>query len=212
LHFWGTIMDYSIVSIAGWVGSIAFALSGYLAGARKQLDAMGIFIVAILTANGGGAVRDVLIGKTPQVLQSNTPFLLVSAVVLAAWLLKLHRHTQLERHKLFVLSDAVGLVAFALTGASAGIAAGLPVFGVMALAFITASGGGMLRDALLRDMPAILSSDFYGTVALALAAALYGLHYFGQMSELNTALLFISALILRIIAYLRGWQLPRLKM
>lgn len=206
------MMALDIISIAGWVGSIAFALSGVLAGMRKHLDAMGVFIVAILTANGGGAVRDVLIGRTPLVLQDASAFLLVAGVMLLAWAGRLHRFATLERAPLFVLCDAVGLVAFALTGASAGIDAGLPIFGVMVLAFLTAAGGGILRDVLVGDVPAILRSDFYGTVALALAAALYGLHAYGWRNESTTAVLFVAALVLRLLAYTRGWQLPRLRM
>ena len=55
--------------IASFVGSIAFALSGYFMGVKQKLDMMGIFIVAMLTANGGGAMRDVLVGRTPNILK-----------------------------------------------------------------------------------------------------------------------------------------------
>ena len=203
-------MSLDIVLVAGWIGSVAFALSGYLVATRKGLDAMGVFIVAMLTANGGGAVRDVLIGRVPLVLQSDTPFLLTLGVIFAAWAFKLGRAPTLEQRTLFVLCDAVGLVAFALTGASAGITAGLPIFGVMVLAFLTAAGGGILRDVMLREVPAILSSDFYGTVAIALAMGLYALHAFAMDSQIAISLLFGAALALRILAYFRGWRLPRL--
>src|SRR5258708_4506196 len=117
-----------IFTLASFLGSIAFALSGFLAGVRKQLDLMGIFIVTMLTANGGGALRDVLVGQTPKVLLDASAFILVCMVLGCAMLLRLHRFANLERHWLFVVSDAVGLVAFSLTGTLVGIAAGLPIF------------------------------------------------------------------------------------
>ncbi len=205
-------MEWDIVSAAGWVGSVAFALSGFLAGARKHLDLVGIFIVMMLTGNGGGALRDVMLGRVPLVLQSSTPFLLALGVMVFGWLLRLERFARIERHGLFVLCDAVGLVAFSLTGASAGIEAGLPIFGVMVLAFLTAVGGGIVRDVLLGDIPAILSSDFYGSVALVVAAGLVGLQECGWRNELTTTALLAFALGLRLVAWHLGWQLPRLRL
>lgn len=204
-------MEWTVFEIAGMVGSAAFALSGFLAGVRRHLDAMGIFIVSMLTANGGGALRDVLVNQTPRVLQDPMPFWIVLAVVTAGWLLRLHRRNGIERHSLFVLGDAVGLVAFSVTGALVGIEAGLPLFGVMVLAFLTANGGGILRDVLLGEVPALLSSDFYGTVSLLVAACIAGLDHYGQLSEASILAVLVGALVLRLVAYKRRWQLPRLR-
>ncbi len=203
-------MELDIIVISNLIGSIAFALSGFLAGVRKHLDAMGIFIVSMLTANGGGALRDVLINKVPLVLQDSTPFLLSVAVIFAGWLFGLHRRANMEQHRIFVLCDAIGLVAFALTGTMAGLAAGLPVFGVTVLAFLTAAGGGMLRDVLVGDVPSILKSDFYGTVAILVALVMCGLDRLQMLDEAAIAVVAGTALCLRLLAYAKGWQLPRL--
>ena len=200
-----------IFNIASWLGTLAFALSGFLVGVRKELDIMGIFILAMLTANGGGAIRDVLVNRTPWVLTDITAFNLVIIPLLIAYLLKLHRYATLEKHRLFVLCDALGLVAFSVTGALVALDAGLNFFGVTALAFITATGGGIIRDAMVNEVPAVLNSDFYGTIAVLLGAALYLLHYFDVQTELNVVLVFVAALALRTVAYFRQWQLPRLK-
>lgn len=203
-------MEFDIIQFSNLIGSIAFALSGFLAGVRKHLDAMGIFIVSMLTANGGGALRDVLINRVPLVLQDSTPFLLSVAVILGGWLLGLHRRAHLEQHRLFVLCDAIGLVAFAVTGTMAGLAVGLPVFGVTVLAFLTASGGGMLRDVLIGDVPSILKSDFYGTVAIIVALVMCALERFDALNNSSIAVVTCTALCLRLLAYTKGWQLPRL--
>lgn len=202
-------MEFDIITLSNLIGSIAFALSGFLAGVRKHLDAMGIFIVSMLTANGGGALRDVLINRVPLVLQDSTPFLLSVAVIFAGWLFGLHRRADLEQHRIFVLCDAIGLVAFAVTGTMAGLAVGLPVFGVTVLAFLTAAGGGMLRDVLIGDVPSILKSDFYGTVAILIALVMCALDRFGMLDNVAIVIVAATALCLRMLAYFRGWQLPR---
>lgn len=204
-------MEFDIIGVCNLIGSIAFAISGFLAGVRKHLDAMGIFIVSMLTANGGGALRDVLINRVPLVLQDMTPFLLTVGVILGGWLLGLHRRAGLEQHRLFVLCDAIGLVAFAVTGTMAGLAAGLPLFGVTVLAFLTAAGGGMLRDVLIGEVPSILKSDFYGTVAILVALALCTLAQLGLLNDASIAVVLVVALCLRLLAYAKGWQLPRFK-
>lgn len=204
--------DLSIFDIANIIGSLAFALSGLLVGIRKEMDAMGMFIVSMLTANGGGAVRDVLVGRTPGVLTDPNAFYLVIAILLIGWACRIHRYAKLERHTLFIVSDAIGLVAFSVTGALVGLEAGLSIFGVMVLSFLTAAGGGIIRDMMVNEVPTILNSDFYGTVALLMAAVMYGMDYFGTASSLNITLLFFFALALRLYAYKKGWQLPRLKM
>lgn len=203
-------MDLDIIDISNLIGSLAFALSGFLAGVRKHLDAMGILIVSMLTANGGGALRDVLLDRVPLVLQDSTPFLLSVAVILGGWALGLHRRAHVEQHRIFVLCDAIGLVAFAATGAMAGIASGLPIFGVAVLAFLTAAGGGMLRDVLVGEVPSILKSDFYGTVAILVGLAMCTLDRMDMLDTTSIAVVLGIALCLRILAYAKGWQLPRL--
>ena len=101
-------------------------------------------------------------------LLSNTPIYVVGGVMACSIVLKLHDFPDVERRGWFVTSDATGLVAFAVTGSLAGIEAGLPLFGVVALSLITAVGGGLLRDTLVGNRPLILQEGFYGSVAILL--------------------------------------------
>ncbi len=203
-------MPIDIFFIASLLGSAAFALSGYLVGVRKHLDFMGIFIVSMLTANGGGAIRDVLVNRTPAVLYDLNAFFLVCAVIIGATLLKFHHKTSIENNSLMLLCDAIGLVAFSVTGTLIGIEAELPIFGVMVLAFITATGGGIIRDILVNELPSLLNSDFYGTISLLIAGTIYVLHYFDQADDTTITIVFLSALLLRIIAYNKSWKLPQI--
>ena len=201
----------SIFEVASIIGSVAFATSGFLVGIRKNLDLMGIFIVSMITANGGGTIRDLLVNKTPGVLSDERAFILVILVITFGIILKLHKKRDIENKKLFILSDALGLASFGITGALVAVESGLGIFGVMVLAFITATGGGIIRDIMVNEVPAILSSGFYGTIAISQGILIYALSEFSMNNEFNIAIIFILTLLIRIIAYWRNWRLPRIK-
>lgn len=203
-------MNSDIFEIAVIIGSLAFALSGVLMGIRKDLDVMGVFILAFLTANGGGVLRDLMIDRQPTILVSLTPLWLTSVVVAGAWLLKIQRSSTLERTWIFVVSDSVGLVAFSITGGLVGIEQGLHFFGVIILSFLTATGGGIVRDLLVNEVPLVLRTDFYGSIALLLGVAIYLLYLAGGVNLLTLSVLFAAGLILRLTAYKYQWQLPKL--
>jgi uncharacterized membrane protein YeiH len=196
-------------SASSFIGTVAFALSGFLMGVRSRLDIMGIFIVSALPAAGGGVVRDVLVGRVPNLLVNIEPVLLITGTILVAFLFKLHQKADLERKMLFVVSDSLGLVAFSISGALVGIEAGLSVFGVIILAFITAVGGGIIRDVLVNNVPMILRGGFYGSVAVLVAATLYFLNIAGYNNLFTSLGLLIYGLTLRLLAYFRHWELPR---
>lgn len=206
------IIDYSSIVIpASTIGGIAFALSGYLAATRKELDLMGIFIIAFLAANGGGVLRDLLIDHPPVILHSPQSFWLTVGAISFAVIFKLHRYDNLEKSWFFVISDGIGLVAFGITGALVAIEENLHFFGVLSLALLTATGGGIIRDILTNKVPEVLHSGFYGSVALILAVILYALHQAGQITPVFIMLVFVGALILRLIAHWKNWQLPKIQ-
>ncbi len=197
--------------IASFVGSVAFALSGFLVGTRKHLDVMGIFILAFLTANGGGVVRDLLVGRAPSMLISTEPFWLTAGVVCLATIFKLQRLAGLERRWIFVVCDGVGLVAFGVTGALIGLEEQVHFFGVLTLSLLTATGGGIIRDLLVNEVPEVLHGDFYGSIALLLGAALYVLNMFGWINPGSILSVFAGAFAMRIFAYKQKWRLPKIK-
>jgi uncharacterized membrane protein YeiH len=200
-----------VFTLASWIGGVAFALSGFLVGVRKNFDVMGVFIVAFLTANGGGVLRDVLIGKTPLVLTDLTGFIIVVLTFFLGVGLYYAKNVDIERRGLFVICDSLGLVAFSLTGTLVGIDAGLSIFGVCVLSFITATGGGILRDLVVNDVPAIFKSDFYGSISVIVALVVYGLWYYGFYTDVSVLIVFGGALCLRLLAHRMGWQLPHFK-
>lgn len=190
------------------IGIVAFSISGFLVGLRHRLDLLGVAIAATLTALGGGIVRDLLLDRTPYAFSHYYPVLTLLGALGVSLLFKLYRRDQIERGWIFVVSDTIGLVAFSIAGALLGIGAGFNFFGVMALGFITAVGGSVLRDTMINQLPAVLISDFYGSIALIVALLLYGLHVSIGIS--NTSLLGVAlfATALRIVAFKLGWHLP----
>lgn len=198
------------LQIADIIGIISFAISGFLIAVHYKFDILGIFISSFLTALGGGMIRDVIANRTPYVLNDNLPIILVSTTLFLSLILKLHKKTDLESKTAFIVSDAIGLVSFAITGALIGLHSEFNFLGVLMLAFLTAVGGGTIRDILINKVPSILISEFYGTVAIIVGLITYFLHLLEQTSILNLTILFIAGVTLRLLAYYKKWQLPKL--
>ena len=200
----------TLFAVADALGLASFAISGYLMGVRKGLDLLGILIAAFLTALGGGVIRDVIVGRMPVAFTETAVLLYVTAAVALAYLFRLHAKKRPERFAIFILMDSMGLVAFALTGALVGIESGFNIFGVMLLAFVTAVGGGMIRDIMVNEVPMVLTSDFYGTIALLIAVSVFICDRIGCLGNFTLVTIAAAALALRLIAYKRGWRLPKL--
>jgi uncharacterized membrane protein YeiH len=200
----------TIFEIAEIFGIIAFALSGFYIAAREKFDLLGIFIAAFLTALGGGITRDAIAGKMPYTFTHTMPTLLVIGVVLFAILLKLNRHDKLEQFTVFVISDTLGLVSFAISGSLVGIEAGYNIFGVIMLGLLTAVGGSCLRDMLLNKIPFFLVGEFYATVAIIISLVMYLLNEFGMINFINSVIVFVAGVLLRLLAYYKKWKLPKL--
>lgn len=198
------------LEIADIIGIICFALSGFLIAVHYKLDILGVFISSFLTALGGGMIRDVLADRTPYVFTTNLPVILVVATVVIALLFKLHKIDDLEGKTAFIISDAVGLVSFSITGSIVAIQNEFNFLGVLILAFLTAVGGGTIRDILINRVPSILVSEFYATVALIIATIIFILELLHLRSLPVLTVVFIFGVALRLLAYYRNWHLPTL--
>jgi len=201
---------FDVVIAADIIGIFAFALSGFLVGVRNNLDLLGLIISASLTALGGGVVRDVLLGRTPFAFNEYYPALTVITTILLAFAFRLYRREQLERQWLFVVSDTIGLVAFSITGALLAIETEFNFFGVMILSFLTAVGGGVLRDTMINQVPSVLISDFYGSIAIIVSVLLLLLLQVDMINTLGVAGVAGFAIFLRLLAYYKQWHLPKL--
>jgi len=198
----------SILEIADIIGIASFALSGFLIAVRKELDLLGVVLFAFLTALGGGIIRDIIINQTPISLKDSTPSLIVISVIVLAKFSKIAQKTKPERFKVFILSDAMGLVSFSITGALVGISGELNFFGTLILSLSTAIGGGVIRDILINEVPLILTSGFYATVSVIISSILFLANYFGFLNSIIISAVFVFGLFLRLFAYYKKWSLP----
>lgn len=196
--------------VADIIGIIFFAMSGAMVATRAKLDLLGLFIAGNLTALGGGVIRDIILDRSPISFQALYPSLTVFITLLLFLYYRWYHHEEMEKRLFFVLSDTIGLIAFSIAGALLAIDAQLNLFGVVVLAFITAVGGGVLRDVMINEVPAILISDFYGSIAVLTALELYLCKLLDILNPLSIIIVAVLTIILRLLAYYRHWRLPNI--
>ena len=191
-----------------YIGIIAFAMSGFFVAVRSELDFLGVLISVFLTAFGGGILRDIIVDKTPYAFTHDIPMVIVFTVMIFLIVLRLHKKESIENRPLFIVSDSIGLVSFSITGAIVALEAKLNMTGVLALAFITAVGGGISRDIIINEVPFVFKTGFYGTVSLLVGAVMYLLSMFDVIGFYTILALFIVGVGLRIVAYYKKWSIP----
>jgi len=193
------------------IGIISFAISGFLISHKHNLDMLGIFLMAFVTALGGGIIRDTIAGRIPYTFIDSVLPLVVVFTLIIAIILKLHKKQNLDRKEIFIFSDSIGLISFSISGSLVALSIGANFFGVIILSFITAIGGGIIRDVLINHVPLVLSKDFYGTVAIIVAVIMYILNQFELLNTINIFIVFGFGLFLRVMARRYRWKLPKLK-
>ena len=194
--------------LAEYIGTVAFAISGFFVGVRVKLDFLGVLISVFLTAFGGGIIRDIIVDKTPYVFMHSMPGIIVISLMVTLILFKFHKRESIENRPFFILSDSIGLVSFSITGAIIALEANLNLTGVLILSFVTAVGGGITRDIIINEVPFVFKTGFYGTVSLLVGFLMYLLEHLAWDNIYMTAVVFIIAVMLRVIAYYRKWSVP----
>jgi uncharacterized membrane protein YeiH len=171
-------------------GTFVFAVNGALTGLRAaRLDIVGMVTLGMVTAVGGGIMRDVLIGAMPPAAFKYWPYL---AVAIGGALLAFFYSRALRRFALPIdILDAAGLSLFCVTGATKSLQYGLGVVPAVILGAVTGVGGGTIRDVLVRRVPTVLTSGLYAIPALvgaAIAVAAVRAGVYGVPAALGAAL------------------------
>ena len=189
------------------VGTAAFAASGAWAGVRRNMDLFGVMVLGLVTATGGGTLRDILLGDTlPFCLKNETYLYIAIGISLATFFL--HRRMEWLRHPLLYF-DAVGLGTFVVIGTEKALEFGTGALGAVMLGVMTATAGGMIRDMLANQVPLILRKEVYASACLAGGALLVALHHIAlprTIAWLSAATLVI---LVRLLAIRFDWALPR---
>jgi uncharacterized membrane protein YeiH len=150
--------------IIDYLGTLAFALSGIRAAGGKDFDLFGAYVVGLVTATGGGTLRDLLLGVTP-FWMTQPAYLIVTGVALLASLLLSKRFKYLN--KTVFLLDAVGLGLFVVVGVEKTLEAGYPTWVAITMGMITGSVGGVIRDVLVNEVPLLFRRDIYALACVA---------------------------------------------
>jgi uncharacterized membrane protein YeiH len=199
----------TVIEILELVGLYTFATSGALMAIHKRFDIVGIVVLAMLTALGGGVLRDLIIGDTPPAAFTNVSYLVIP---LAAAVVTFFVHPVVQRLTFTVLVfDAAGLALFSVTGTLKALDFGLGSLQAVLLGITTAVGGGILRDITARETPTLVQvdTDLYAIPAAAGAVIVAVAHHLDLPMPAIATGAAVLVFLFRIIAMLRHWTAPR---
>ena len=181
----------------------AEAMSGALAAGRRNMDLFGVALISFITALGGGTVRDMLLGNYPVTWTQHPSYIYLTVgaglltIVIARFMQKLNR--------IFLILDAMGLVAFTIIGCNVALRLGYDTTVVIMAGITTGIFGGILRDIMCNRTPQVLRHELYASVSFLVAIVYLVLRGLGISDEINTPICFVLGLTLRLAAI--HWKL-----
>jgi uncharacterized membrane protein YeiH len=190
------------------LGTFAFAISGIKLASGKQIDWFGAYIISLITAIGGGTLRDLLLDVTPFWMTDAKYLITTGAALVAALLFK---------DKLFrwgstlFLFDTIGLGLFTIVGITKSLDAGLPIWVCIIMGTVTGSVGGVLRDVLLNEVPLIFRKDIYALACVAGGGVYFLCSNFNLSSGATETIAALSVIAIRLIAVKYHIHLPQLQ-
>lgn len=190
--------------VFSFIGTLAFAISGAIIAMEEEYDLLGVYILGVVTAFGGGALRNLLIGM-PSTALWEQEFLFQVAIASITVIFMFPNNLVIQWERWGMYFDAVGLSAFAIQGAMFAVELELPLSAVIVAAVLTGAGGGIARDLLAGRRPLVFKREIYAVWA-AVGGLLIGLGVF----EGDIALYFLLVIItsLRILSLIFKWRLP----
>ena len=202
------------------IGIVAFAVSGAMVAISKRVDVFGVVLCGVITALGGGIIRDILIGISPPKFFSSYQYVLGAVITsIAVFLVAFIFLDKYQQHTVMIdtvnnIFDAIGLGIFTVTGAKIAYVSGFTTNGILvvSLATITGIGGGILRDLMLKEIPFVLKKRVYALASI-IGATIYHLLYTHSVSyRVATVITVIVVFAIRICATAFKWDLPSVKL
>lgn len=192
------------------IGIIAFAISGGAVAIRAGMDWVGITVLAVVTAVGGGTLRDLLMGHGPVGWLLDPWPLWVSLVTAVLVIVEAYRHPRrsLDNQLVILIADAAGLAVFSVAGTGLALGNGIGPVTSVVLGVITGVGGGVMRDLLAGQRPLVLVSQIYALTSIAGGAVYVGLDRLGLAPAVVRWAAVAVGLSLRLVAIRFGWSLP----
>jgi len=187
------------------IGTFAFAISGIRLASGKQIDWFGAYLIGLVTAIGGGTVRDLLLDLTPFWMLDGNYFLTTGIALLAAFIFK---DKIFKLGNTLFLFDAIGLGLFTVVGISKSIEVGLPFWVCIVMGTITGSLGGVMRDVLINEVPLLLRKDIYALACLAGGIVYFACIKLNLPISLTEFIAAFTVIVVRIIALKFHIHLP----
>ncbi len=200
------------------IGTAAFAVSGAMAAMHKHLDIFGVLFCGIVTALGGGVIRDTLLGSLPPAMFKSYSYLITAVAAgvvtfIAARILNSKFETKAASiDRVNNIFDAVGLGVFTVAGINLAVNSGYSdnAFFVIFLGMTTGCGGGIFRDICIREVPLVFSKRIYAVASLAGGCVYYFMHvYLNLHGVLSVAVGIGVVFVLRLLASVFRWDLPK---
>jgi uncharacterized membrane protein YeiH len=200
-------MSVMLLHILYLVAITAEAMTAALAAGRRSMDWVGVCLLGCVTALGGGSVRDLLLGRYPLVWVEHPSYLLVTAgaALCTIAIARLMRRLR----TLFLVLDAIGLVAFTIIGCNVALAQDLPVIVVIVAGMVTGCVGGVLRDVLCNDIPLLFRRELYASVSIVTGGLYVSGLGLGLPHEPVMTAAMASGLAMRLLALRFGWHMPK---
>lgn len=205
IDFWNNIQ---FVDVIEFLGTFAFAISGIRLASAKRFDWFGALVVGLVTAIGGGTLRDLLLGITPFWMLSSV---YLWCTVLALFCVIVYRKILVHLNNTFFWFDSIGLGLFVVVGAEKTFALGYAPWVIVIMATITGVVGGIIRDILINEIPIIFTQELYAAACIAGGLLFCFLTYLGVSMPVVQILTALCVFVIRILATKLHWRLPILK-
>jgi len=197
-------VDVEVWDIFATIGTLSFSIQGALIAIEKEYDLFAVYLFGILTAFGGGVIRNVVIGGSDYDLWNQEALFLIAVTAITIILV----FPQPFRKSEIVWTnylDAIGLIAFAVQGSIDAVQLNLPASAAVVSAMITATGGGLIRDLLSQRQPILLGEVVYG-LWVFLVGLIIGMRWVTTQPEF--LVIFLLFTTLRILSFLFNWKIP----
>ena len=198
-------MEITFLLIVEIIGTLAFAISGIRLAAVKQFDWFGAYIVGLVTAIGGGTIRDLFLSTTPFWMLNNW-YLVVTAIALGLVILFKKYLVRLD-HTVFIF-DTIGLALFMVIGMQKSLDFGFPMCVAIIMGTITGAFGGVLRDILINEEPLIFRKEVYATACIAGGLSYWLIYSFNGSTVLQQITCACIIIIVRVLSVIYNWRLP----
>ncbi len=198
----------SFISLIDYIGAFAFAISGIRLASAKNFDWFGAYVIGLVTAVGGGTLRDLLLNNTPFWMLDPT-YMIVTAGALGIVILFGKKLIHLN-NTIFAF-DAIGLGLFTVVGIEKSVAAGFPIWVSIIMGTLTGAAGGVLRDILINEEPLIFRKDIYAMACILGGLIFFACQWFGLTKEVVELITAGSVIATRTLAVRYHINLPVLR-